>query len=88
MSNTLVFDIDSMAFLKEPYPFLERMRASCPVAYVPELDAVLITKSDDVFALEKKIDIFPSNQPDGLMSTLMGQKGSVRMALFGKGSAK
>ena len=65
MSNAPVFNIDTTAFLKEPYPFLERMRASCPVAYVPALDAVFITKLDDVVTLENKIDIFSSNQPDG-----------------------
>ena len=63
MSNAPVFAIDTTAFLKDPYPFLERMRASCPIAYVPTLDAVLITKRDDVFTLEKKIDIFPPTSP-------------------------
>ena len=61
MSNAPVFDIDTRAFLKEPYPFLERIRASFPIAYAPALDAVLITKRDDVFTLERKIDIFSSN---------------------------
>ncbi len=73
MSNAPVFDIDTIAFTKDPYPFLERMRACCPIAYVPALDAVLITKRDDVFTLEKKIDIFSSDQPEGLMTNLMGQ---------------
>ncbi len=73
MSNAPVFDIDTAAFHKDPYPFLERMRATCPIAYVPALDAVLITKRDDVFTLEKKIDVFSSYQPDGLMTKLMGQ---------------
>ena len=49
------------------------MRTSCPAAYVPALDAVLISKRDDVFTLEKKIEIFSSNQPYGLMTNLMGR---------------
>ena len=73
MSNAPMFDIDTIAFLKDPYPFLERRRANCPIAYAPALDAVLITKNDDVFTLEKKIDIFSYNQPDGLLTNLMGQ---------------
>ena len=68
-----MFNIETIAFLKEPYPFLERMRASCPIAYVPTLDAVLITKRDDVFTIEKKIAIFSAHQHNGPMSNLMGQ---------------
>ena len=48
------------------------MRASCPIAYVKALDAVLITKRD-VFIPEKKVDVFSSDQPDGLMTKLIGQ---------------
>ena len=63
MPNLPVFDIDTTALLKDPYPFLERMRASCPIAYVPALDAVLITKRDDVFTLKKKLIFFPPTNP-------------------------
>ena len=49
------------------------MRLYAPIAYVPALDAILITKRDDIFFLEKKIEIFSSNQPEGLMTRLMGQ---------------
>ena len=48
------------------------MRASSPRAYALAPDAVLITKRDDVFTLERKIDIFSSNQPNSLMNNLMG----------------
>tara|TARA_B100001057_G_scaffold177272_1_gene178112 strand:+ start:158 stop:358 length:201 start_codon:yes stop_codon:yes gene_type:complete len=63
MSTAPVFDIDTTAFLKDPYPFLERMRASYPIAYVPKLDAVLVTKRDDIFSLEKKLTSFPPISP-------------------------
>ena len=49
------------------------MRQTMPVAYVPQLGATLITRRDDIFENEKKIDIFSSVQPDGLMTKLMGQ---------------
>ena len=73
MSSAPRYDIDPIAFWADPYDDLARMRRSCPIAYVPQLDATLITKRDDVFENEKKIDVFSSDQPDGLMTTLMGQ---------------
>ena len=66
MSTAPVFDIDTTAFLKDPYSFFGRMPASCPIAYVPALDAVLVTKHDDVFTLEKKLRSFP---PISLMAS-------------------
>ncbi len=44
-----------------------------PVAFVPELNATLITRRDDIFEVEKKIEYFSSDQPEGLMTKLMGQ---------------
>ncbi len=49
------------------------MRGVAPVAYVPELGATLFTKRDDIFEQEKRIEVFCSAQPDGLMSILMGE---------------
>ena len=49
------------------------MRQHAPVAYVPELDATLFSKRDDIFTQEKRIKVFSSAQPDGLMSQLMGE---------------
>jgi cytochrome P450 len=68
-----VYDIDPAAFWRDPYPDLTRMRADCPVVHVPQLGATLITKRDDIFENEKKIEIFSSDQPGGLMTVLMGQ---------------
>lgn len=73
MSNAPVYEIDPAEFWKDPYPDLARMRAQCPVAYVPQLGATLLTRRDDIFENEKKIEIFSSDQPDGLMTKLMGQ---------------
>jgi cytochrome P450 len=73
MTNAPVFDIDFTAFRQNPYPILEDMRRQAPIAYVPALDAVLVTKRDDIFTLEKRIGIFSSDQPEGLMTRLMGQ---------------
>lgn len=73
MSNAPVYDIDPAAFWKDPYPDLKRMRAEQPVSFVPQLGATLITRRDDIFENEKNIEVFSSDQPNGLMTKLMGQ---------------
>ena len=49
------------------------MRNTCPIAYVPELDATLITKHKDIKENEKNVQVFSSWQPQGLMTQLMGE---------------
>lgn len=73
MSTAPVFSIDRDAFWQDPYPTLKRMRAEAPVCFVPELGATLLTRRDDIFDNEKKIEVFSSDQPGGLMTVLMGQ---------------
>lgn len=68
-----IHHIDLAAFWADPYPDLAQLRQHAPVAFVPELGAVLITRRDDIFAEEKKIEIFSSRQPEGLMVQLMGE---------------
>ena len=65
--------IDPSNFAADPYPDLAVMRRTAPITYVPELDAVLITKRDDIHREEKRIDVLSSDQPGGLMTVLMGQ---------------
>ena len=74
MTVTLpIHHIDHDAFWHDPYPDLKMLRHTSPIALVPELAAILITRRDDIFKYEKKIDVFSSDQPDGLMNVLMGQ---------------
>ncbi len=73
MSNAPVTQIDLAAFTADPYPVLAHMRAHAPITYVPQLGATLITRRDDIHRQEKRIDVFSSRQPDGLMSRLMGE---------------
>lgn len=73
MSDAPTHDIDPAAFWADPYPDLKRMRAGTPVVYVPQLGATLITRRDTIFEEEKKIEVFSSDQPEGLMTVLMGQ---------------
>lgn len=73
MATAPIHHIDPQAFWSDPYPDLEVLRRDKPVAFVPELNATLITRRNDIFTVEKKIDYFSSDQPDGLMTRLMGQ---------------
>jgi len=68
-----IYNINPDDFWRDPYPDLKTLRLNAPVAFVPELEAVLITGRNDIFEVEKKIEYFSSNQPDGLMVQLMGQ---------------
>ncbi|MEZ5739205.1 MAG: hypothetical protein R3E68_06920 [Burkholderiaceae bacterium] len=73
MSTAPRFDIDVEAFTDDPYPALARMRAQAPIAYVPQLGATLFTRRADIVVCEKQVDVFSSEQPDGLMNRLMGR---------------
>jgi len=73
MPSAPVFKIDPARFIDDPYPDLARMRSTAPIAFVPQLDAVLMTRRADIFLNEKKIDVFSSDQPGGLMTLLMGE---------------
>ncbi|MEP2716874.1 cytochrome P450 [Pseudophaeobacter sp.] len=73
MAQAEHYEIDPAAFWRDPYPDLVRMQALAPVVFVPQLQAYLITSRDDIFREEKKVEVFSSVQPDGLMTKLMGQ---------------
>lgn len=73
MPDTPRYDIDPAAFAADPYPDLARMRAGAPICMVPQLGAVLITRRDDIWTQEKRIEVFSSHQPQGLMTRLMGE---------------
>src|SRR5215216_2680072 len=72
MSNAPHFPVDVAAFWSDPYPALARMRSEAPIAFVPQFGATLLTRRDDIFVSEKRIDVFSSHQPAGLMNRLMG----------------
>jgi hypothetical protein len=72
MSNAPRFDIDVSAFWADPHPDLAVMRRHAPIAFVPQLGSTIFTRRDDIFSQEKRIDVFSSHQPAGLMNRLMG----------------
>jgi hypothetical protein len=76
MSDAPVFDLDLATFHADPFPALAAMRARAPIAYVPQLGATLITRRNTIFAQEKRIAVFSSHQPAGLM-TMRSRRGPV-----------
>src|SRR6185312_13191811 len=72
LSNAPHIDIDVAAFWNDPYPTLARLRQEAPIAFVPQLGSTLLCNRDDISISEKKIDVFSSDQPEGLMTRLMG----------------
>ena len=73
MSNAPIVEININEFWKNPYPHLKSMREKHPICYVPQLKSTLFTKRNSIAKYEKKIEIFSSVQPGGLMTTLMGE---------------
>src|ERR1043166_429757 len=72
MSSAPHFNIDVASFRADPYPALKQMRSEAPIAFVPQLGSTVFTRRDDIFSCEKRIDVFSSHQPAGLMNRLMG----------------
>src|SRR3954465_1945987 len=72
MSTAPHYQIDVPAFWADPYPDLARMRKEAPIAFVPQLGSTGFTRRDDIFTQEKRIAVFSSHQPAGLMNVLMG----------------
>lgn len=73
MSTAPIYEIDPSAFKTDPYPDLAKMRANGGIHFVPQLQATLFTRRADIFVCEKKVEVFSSRQPGGLMEELMGQ---------------
>src|SRR5215471_6964778 len=72
MSNAPHYNVDVGAFWADPYPDLARMRKEAPIAFVPQLGSTVFTRRGDIFTQEKRIEVFSSHQPGGLMNLLMG----------------
>src|ERR1041384_161086 len=72
MSSAPHFNLDVASFWADPYPALKQMRREAPIAFVPQLGSTVFTRRDDIFTQEKRIDVFSSHQPAGLMNRLMG----------------
>ena len=60
MSTAPHFPIDPQPFWRDPYPTLAEMRRDAPICFVPQLGSTLLTRRDDIFVSEKRIDVFSS----------------------------
>jgi len=72
MSDAPHHNVDPVRFAADPYPDLAEMRAKTPIAFVPQLNATLLTKRATIHREEKRIETFSSVQPGGLMEKIMG----------------
>ena len=72
MSNAPHYNIDVPTFWADPYPDLARMRKETPIAFVPQFGSTVFTRRNDIYSQEKRVDLFSSHQPGGLMNVLMG----------------
>ncbi|MGE4612028.1 MAG: cytochrome P450 [Paracoccaceae bacterium] len=73
MTNAPVYNVDPAAFWKDPYPALAEMRKLGPLIYVSQFDRTMILKRDEIVNEEPKTDVYSSEQPEGLMTVLLGQ---------------
>src|SRR5258708_25244274 len=72
MTKACHVDIEIPTSCADPYPALARMRKEAPNAFVPHLGSTVFALRDYIFTQEKRIDVFSSHQPAGLMNVLMG----------------
>mgnify|MGYP003343722233 CR=1 FL=1 len=56
--KTIQQNIDLASFMRDPYPTLAVLRRDATIAYVPELNAILMSKRDDIFICEKNKGYF------------------------------
>ncbi|CUH78839.1 cytochrome P450 [Tropicibacter naphthalenivorans] len=73
MSNAPVHNIDVPAFAADPYADLTTIREGTGAAFVPQLNATLFCRRETIHREEKRVDLFSSRQPEGLMVKLMGE---------------
>ena len=73
MSDAPIHNIEIARFAADPYADLAAIREGTGAAFVPELNATLFCRRDTIYREEKRIDLFSSRQPEGLMVKLMGE---------------
>ena len=73
MPSAPIISLDLVELERDPYPVYRRLQKQSPIAYVPELDSVMMVCREDVFAVEKMTEHLSVNQPDSMMTRLMGE---------------
>src|ERR1043165_1789242 len=72
MSTAPHVNIDPQDFWRDPYPTFAAVRRDAPICFVPQLGSTLLTRPDDIFVSETRLDVSSSDQAAGLMVKLMG----------------
>lgn len=60
------------ALSDDPYPIFRRLRAEDPVAWVPAAGRYLVTRHEDVLAVERDQQVFSSVEADSMMNRAIG----------------
>lgn len=66
-------DIDLASLEADPDPILAELRASNPVAFVPALDMWLVTRWDDVAAMEASPEVFSAATEPSFLARALGR---------------
>ena len=66
-------DLDIKRFTIDPYPDLAELRSKAPIAFIPQLNATMVTKHEDILEVGRRPDVFSSQMPGSLMTVLMGE---------------
>ena len=73
MSNAPIHEINMSEVTADPYDDLMKLREGTGAAFVPQMNAILFCRRETNYREEKRIDLFSSRQPGGLMVKLMGE---------------
>ncbi|NEM08897.1 cytochrome P450 [Geodermatophilus normandii] len=65
-------EIDLIDLARDPYPIYQQLRDTAPVAWVPAANRYLVTRYDDVMAVERDQRVFSSVEQDSLMIRAIG----------------
>ena len=65
-------DVTLAALHADPYPVYRRLRAEAPVAWLPAAGIHLVTRFDDIMAIERDHETFPARDPRSLQIKAMG----------------
>ncbi|MFC7703684.1 cytochrome P450 [Plastorhodobacter daqingensis] len=68
----VIDDVTLDQLFADPYPIYARLRREAPVAWLPAARINLVTRFDDIMAIERDHDAFPANDPRSLQIKAMG----------------
>ncbi|MFF2486130.1 cytochrome P450 [Microbacterium sp. NPDC058062] len=70
--------VDFDVLLDDPYPTYERLRREAPIAWVPELDSILVSTFDACAFIEQRPEIFSSRYQPDTITRALGERPMLR----------